>query len=250
MKRDPAVPMSPSYPPDHSSILTTAAPETQRSGGRCSDPHGRVLAPCQQLKPGFTLVELIMVLSVLVVLFSLTLPGIQRWQKALPLEQAISTLQLQLQETRLAAIRSGQPWQLILPAAGLPGRRCPANAHLDGARTTTFQLPPGILCQINSPSGPSSASPSSASVSASPSSASAHADSSVRSITFQPDGTVTPRILCLITADRQQAMLRIERLTGLATVESTPGPVSPSRQSQIGRTATRRRAPGGTSGDS
>lgn len=241
MKRDPAVPMSPSYPPDHSSILTTAAPETQRSGGRCSDPHGRVLALCQQLQPGFTLVELILVLSVLVVLFSLTLPGIQRWQKALPLEQAISTLQLQLQETRLAAIRSGQPWQLILPAAGLPGRRCPANAHLDGAPTTTFQLPPGILCQINSPSSPSSASPSSAS---------AHADSSVRSITFQPDGTVTPRILCLITADRQQAMLRIERLTGLATVESPPGPVSPSRQSQIGRTATRRRAPGGTSGDS
>jgi Tfp pilus assembly protein FimT len=69
------------------------------------------------------LVELLLVLSLMVVLTSLTLPGVLRWQNGVGMERALSLLQVQLQETRLCAIKSGEPWKLVLPQNGRPGQR-------------------------------------------------------------------------------------------------------------------------------
>jgi prepilin-type N-terminal cleavage/methylation domain-containing protein len=154
----------------------------------------------------FTLVELLMVLSVLVVLTAMSLPATLRWQRGLAMERAISIIQIQVQETRLAAIRSGEPWSLVLPQPGVPGRRYPN--HLPAAHNATwdFQWPAGIQCH-DLPSqqfpGP---------------------------IFFQPDGTVSERFLRLADSNGQSTFLQIDRLTGSASIHEEPKPATGSHQ--------------------
>ncbi len=145
-------------------------------------------------RTGFTLVELLMVLCVLVVLASLTLPAMLRWQRGMPMEQAISTLQLQLQETRLAAIRSGEPWSLTLPQGGKAGHRHPVSASRTDDRRMQFQWPAGIQCEDKSGAR------------------------DAREIVFQADGVVSERRLKLVDQHGHQTILRIDRLTGQATI--------------------------------
>ena len=144
-------------------------------------------------RTGFTLVELLMVLGVLVVLASLTLPAMLRWQRGMPMEQAISTLQLQLQETRLAAIRSGEPWSLTLPQAGKAGHRHPVSESRTDDRRMQFQWPAGIQCEDSRARD-------------------------AREIVFQADGVVSERRLKLVDQHGHQTILRIDRLTGQATI--------------------------------
>ena len=154
----------------------------------------------------FTLVELLMVLSVLVVLTAMSLPATLRWQRGLAMERAISIIQIQVQETRLAAIRSGEPWSLVLPQPGVPGRRYPN--HLPAAHNATwdFQWPAGIQCH-DMPSqqfpGP---------------------------IFFQPDGTVSERFLRLADSNGQSTFLQLDRLTGSASIHEEPKPATGSHQ--------------------
>ena len=143
---------------------------------------------------GFTLVELLMVLCVLVVLTSLTLPGVLRWQRGMPMEQAISILQLQLQETRLAAIRAGETWLMVLPQNRTPGRRHPADDAIATDPKLQFSFPAEIQCRDESKNATSSP------------------------ITCHPDGTVSDRCLRLIDADGRVTILQIDRLTGTANV--------------------------------
>ena len=152
-------------------------------------------------RAAFTLMELILVLGVLVVLTAITLPGILRWQRALPLEQAVSILQLQLQETRAAAVRSGEAWSLILPHPHEPWRREPVIASQDRIQHYRFRLPAGIRCEIIEPAG----TPSSR-------------QEPQKQIVFQPDGTVHGCRLRITTNDGIVTILQIHRMTGLATV--------------------------------
>ena len=144
---------------------------------------------------GFTFVELLMVLCVLVVLTSMALPTVLRWQRGMPMEQAISTLQLQLQETRLAAIRSGETWLMVLPQNRTLGRRHPAdNANVTDLKLQ-FAFPTEIQCQDESK------------------------DANVSPIACHPDGTVSDRRLRLIDAGGRVTILQIDRLTGTASVD-------------------------------
>ncbi|MFN9971604.1 MAG: Tfp pilus assembly protein FimT/FimU, partial [Phycisphaerae bacterium] len=70
---------------------------------------------------GFTLTELLLALVILTATTACALPAILTWQKRFPLEQSVSLLQWQIQETRFAAASSGQIWYLTLPHGGMPG---------------------------------------------------------------------------------------------------------------------------------
>jgi Tfp pilus assembly protein FimT len=145
--------------------------------------------------------ELILVLGILVILTAVTLPGILRWQRAMPMEQAVSMLQLQLQETRGAAIHSGEAWSLILPNAGTPGRRQPLRTSQAGNQEYLFRLPAGIRCEIIEPVD------------------TAHQRAkSTAQIVFQPDGTVRDCSLRITTDTGLVTILQIHRMTGMATI--------------------------------
>ncbi len=152
-------------------------------------------------RAGFTLMELILVLGVLVVLTAITLPGILRWQRALPMEQAVSMLQLQLQETRAAAIRSGEAWCLILPHASEPGRRQPLASSQVRNHVHSFRIPAGTSCDIIDAVGSQNQRPE-----------------ATKQIVVQPDGTVRACRIRITTDTGIVTTLQIHRLTGTATV--------------------------------
>lgn len=162
---------------------------------------GQTLSRLQR-RCGFTLLELLLVLSLLVVLISLALPGIRRWQRSMPLEQAISLLQLQLQETRVAAIRSGEAWCLVLPSAGSPGRRHPLNERQEQTSQFQFQMPAGIRCEVL----------------ASPIDQRSGRPSDTGRLVFHADGTVEQSCLQIVTEDGSVVTLNVNRLTGTATI--------------------------------
>lgn len=155
-------------------------------------PSGRIA------RGGFTLVELLMVLSVLVVLTAMSLPATLRWQRGMPMERAISILQIQLQETRLAAIRSGEPWHLVLPRPGTAGRRHPAHQSSVHNPQWSFPWPAEVQChdmsnkQLPQP------------------------------ILCQPDGTVSGRLLRLTDPQGDSTFLQIDRLTGSVSIPQEP----------------------------
>ena len=89
-----------------------------------------------------------MVLSVLVVLTAMRLPATLRWQRGLAMERAISIIQIQVQETRLAAIRSGEPWSLVLPQPGIPEDAIRITCLLLTTRRGTSNGRPGFNVMI------------------------------------------------------------------------------------------------------
>lgn len=126
-----------------------------------------------------------MVLSVLVVLTAMSLPAVLRWQQGLPMEQAISILQLQLQETRIAAIRSGETRVLKLPGRHTAGRRYPESNAAPESPDWQFVLPARIRCQTQ------------------------QSESADFMIICRPDGTVTECRLSLIDADGRATIFRL-----------------------------------------
>jgi prepilin-type N-terminal cleavage/methylation domain-containing protein len=143
---------------------------------------------------GFTLVELLMVLTVLIVLTAMALPAVLRWQRGLPMEQAISILQRQLQETRVAAIRSGETWVLRLPSRETPGCRYAVTSTAIENPQWQFVLPASIRWQVQRP------------------------EDSVGMVVCRPDGTVTECRLALIDADGHLTIFQVDRLTGTASI--------------------------------
>ena len=164
------------------------------------------------LRQGFSLVELLLVLSLMVVLTSLTLPGVLRWQNGVGMERAVSLLQVQLQETRLCAIKSGEPWKLVLPQNGRPGQRRPSVVPVMVEKRHEFNWPAGVSC-LNTES-----------------------QTSEIVITCHPDGTVTACTLQFKDAHGQQTMLQIDRLTGAACIVSSSRSCLPGRTSQLAAT--------------
>ena len=161
-------------------------------------------SPERSRASGFTIVELLMVLGILVVLTSVTLPSVLRWQRGLSMEQGVSTLQIQLQETRLAAIRSGEAWNLVLPQNQRPGRRQAVRDTAAVDIRLLFHWPAGLICSEVSPT-------------TLPAASTTESDQPTR-IVCQPDGTVSDCLLKLTDSNEHQTLLRIDRLTGMASV--------------------------------
>ena len=164
------------------------------------------------LRRGFSLVELLLVLSLMVVLTSLTLPGVLRWQNGVGMERALSLLQVQLQETRLCAIKSGEPWKLVLPQNGRPGQRHQNATPVMVDKRHEFSWPAGISCL------------------------SIESQTSEIAITCNPDGTVSACTLQFKDTHGQQTMLQIDRLTGAASIVNSCRSCLPGRTSQLAAT--------------
>lgn len=58
---------------------------------------------------GFSVVELLLSLSILVLIAAMTLPAVDRWQRERPIHEATALLLEQLQQARLLAIQQGIP---------------------------------------------------------------------------------------------------------------------------------------------
>ncbi len=163
------------------------------------DSSGRILV----IRRGFTLTELMMVLCVLVVLTSLATPGMLRWQRRLPLEKTVTMLQHLLVETRLEAIREGEPWCLVLPSGNSPGWQTPLDQPALTSATRTFQWPDGIVVTDITDSLGERKEPFSQRTSPYP-------------VTFNPDVTSFDRRFRLKTVYGDQVTLHLDRLTGMA----------------------------------
>ena len=150
---------------------------------------------------GFTLVEMLLVLAILVSLTAVSLPSIMRWQRGLPLDQAVSLLQIQLQETRLAAVRSGETWVLELPTNAAAGFRRSAKATSSDrpqSLNAAFQWPRGVRCEDST---------------------SKNRRQQLDPVICRPDGTVSERTLRLIDTHGAMIIIHLDRLTGTARVQ-------------------------------
>ncbi len=196
-----------STPRTPSSAVTVSTPVTLRRPARNGYVKFRQSLRRQSERCGVTLVELLLVLSLLLVMMSIALPGVRRWQRLMPLEQAVSLLQLQLQETRVAAIRSGEAWCLVLPSAGSPGRRHPLNERQAETSRFQFRMPAGVRCDVlASPTGHLTGNPS-----------------DPGRIVFHADGTVEQTCVRIVTEDGGVTTLKVNRLTGTATIVQSSG---------------------------
>lgn len=184
-----------------SKAVTVFTPSTLRTRARHDRERFHPSLP-QHGRCGVTLVELLLVLSLLVVLMAIALPGVRRWQRSMPLEQAASLLRFQLQETRVAAIRSGEAWCLVLPSAGSPGRRQPLGKPRVVDSRFEFRFPNGIRCEVLA-------------------SLRGHVNRNTSSpgrIVFHADGTVEPSCVRIEMEDGGALTLNVNRLTGTATI--------------------------------
>ena len=134
------------------------------------------------------------------------------------MERAVSLLQVQLQETRLCAIKSGEPWKLVLPQNGRPGQRYQNAMSVMLDKRHEFNWPAGISC-LNM-----------------------ETQTSEIAIICHPDGTVTACTLQFKDAHGQQTMLQIDRLTGATCIVNScrsclPGRIAICRFCLPGRTS-------------
>ncbi len=148
---------------------------------------------------GFSLIEMLVVLAILTLAAAVSLPGIQRLQRGMALDRAVSLLQTELQEARFQAIRSGEPWILELPTNEKAGQRRPAHKvetqEPDSARSSrSFGWPEGIRYEWLAQS------------------------TAAKTILCHADGTVTEATLCLIDKHGARTAVHIDRLTGSVRV--------------------------------
>lgn len=145
-------------------------------------------------RSGFSLMELLLVLALMTVLAAITVPSLQGWQQRLTLEQAASTLQQQITETRLRSIQSGERWLLVL---SLPEKTslqlCPDSPQIIPAR---FRFPADISWKAMSRHN---AVPTSM--------------ETIR-LVFRPDGTCSDISLQLSDQRGHSLALSLDRLTG------------------------------------
>lgn len=144
--------------------------------------------------PGFSLMELLLVLALLTVLAALTVPALRNWQQRLTLEQAATALQHQITETRLRSIQSGERWVLVL---SLPER-------------TSLQMRPGH--PLNHPEMLQL--PQQISLKPDPDKSQPSTDPQIIRLVFRPDGTCSAAALLLSDTRGNSLALSIDRLTG------------------------------------
>lgn len=156
--------------------------------------------------PGFSLMELLLVLALLTVLAALTVPALRSWQQRLTLEQAATALQHQITETRLRSIQSGERWMLVLSLPEKTSLQLRPDRPLN--RPELLQLPQQISLKPEPEKGQS---PNNAQV--------------IR-LVFRPDGTCSAAALILSDTRGNALAVSIDRLTGSVRITAPkPGKV-------------------------
>lgn len=155
---------------------------------------------------GFSILELLVVLTLLVTVAAISVPSLRRWQATLPLEQSASAIQQLAAKVRLDALRSGRPARLTLESSGLLFH--PTVSLAASREVLPLRLPDGIRCQslLLEDKRPSAV---------------MHSDGRVE-IVFHPDGTASPVSLLLQDQAGRTLGLIIHRLNGSVGVRQGP----------------------------
>ena len=146
------------------------------------------------VRDGFTLVELMLTLAVLVTISAVAMVPISRWQKSMPLDQSVAILQQELVATRLMAIDQAARCSVTFDANSNSYIRLCTFAR-DDADVESLQLMPGVRFVVTNASQARS-----------------------QQIWFQSDGTVSDSVVVLEDANGLRAAIKIERLTGMIRV--------------------------------
>lgn len=157
--------------------------------------HGRraIRLPTRaQSVDAFTLIELILALTILVAVGSLVMPALGRWQRAMPLRQAVQTVKFEMARTRIRAMSDAVPWTVLLGPGGRSLRRFPTFAT-DNPAADVVELPRGVRIHASGSTAESEQS---------------------TALQFQADGTVTDARLVLVDSDGVSQVLIWDRLTG------------------------------------
>lgn len=155
---------------------------------------------------GFTLLELIITLSLMAVLLAIAVPSLRRWQNQLPLEQAASVVQQLAAKVRLDALRNGRPTRITLDPSGT--LLVPSVSNAATRELPSLKLPKGILLQPYIP--PRQTKP-----------AFLKPDGRLE-LTFKPDGSATPASLTIRDHSGRSLCLVISRLNGNVSIHQQP----------------------------
>lgn len=164
--------------------------------GRCATRH----ATHRKSVGGFTLIELMLALTILVAVGSLVLPALGRWQRAMPLRQAVQTVKFEMARTRIRAMSDAVAWTVIFTEDGRSFRRFPTFAT-DSSRAEIVQLPQGVRLQAAGVTG---------------------REEQPTALRFQADGTVTDARLILVDSEGVSQSLILDRLTGIVVESPEP----------------------------
>lgn len=150
---------------------------------------------------GFTLMELLLVLGLLVTAMSMVVPALARYQRAIPLNQAVAMLRTELLRTRLRAIDEAETWMVELSPDGRSFSRY-RNFEKNDSVGVTFRLPDGVI--LLSPTSRN------------------RPDQSIKPLQFLPDGTMTSATLLLQDSEGVRRTLILDRLTGAIRPATDP----------------------------
>ncbi len=146
---------------------------------------------------GFTLLEVVLVVSLLLVLTAVALPGLAGWQARLPLDQAVATIQQACLEARVAAIQTGTT-RVVKLSVEHPELRLGLKKGV-GSREeySLFELGQDIASiEFLDLEG-----------------------SNVSRLLFYPDGTSSAAQITVTDDHQRQVLLRLDRLTGIVRLE-------------------------------
>ena len=146
-------------------------------------------------RPGFTLVEVLAVMAVLLILAAILAPSIKLFDRDSKIQAGTDLLRGRIAEARAESMEHGRPYRLALSQDGTKVRIAPDDQNFDV--TAASEPQDGTAPAVD-------------------------ADGWTRVATFQPDGTCREDAVVIRVSQpgMYQMVIRIRGLTGAATVEA------------------------------
>lgn len=145
---------------------------------------------------GFTLVELLLTLAILVTVTAVSVPALRRSQQDAALREAADLVKTRLMQARLAAMDRGEPSSFVAQIDHATFRIQLGSSH----PVVTDSLPDGVRFVANEKRAGEWSSP----------------------IWFHPNGTAMDAVVTLMDARQQTQTIVVRRLTGAVTSSARP----------------------------
>ncbi len=162
---------------------------------------------CVAPRHGFSLVELLLVLTVLLCAATAVWPRLEAWREATAFQECVDHVRDELQQARLAAIDTGHP---VIVRHLVENRTLHCLTSAEVVLRSPFALPAGVVLRSATENR------------------SAGRDSRGILVEFRPDGTASGRPLMLISEAGFTRELRVDRATGAVVVTDA----NPDRQGE------------------
>ncbi|HEY2786134.1 MAG TPA: prepilin-type N-terminal cleavage/methylation domain-containing protein [Fimbriiglobus sp.] len=173
-------------------------------------------------RSGFTLLEIIIVLAILIILGMMLLPTLAGIRGKSGVRAGADTVRSQMFEARSRAMGDGVPYRLSLSDDGMTLQVAPddPNAVSDGTHMTTSEekMPTGIVASVSAQDGTGSA-------------ATVDPSGLIRVATFMPDGTCRENLVEVVVSETGSSVapitIRIRGVTGAIRTVKTTGTTGP-----------------------